>query len=40
MPQLINWEILSNPYNWLMIWAVVGLAVLAVTANEKAKGRV
>lgn len=31
MPKLINWEILGNPYNWLVIWIVLAGATIAVT---------
>jgi hypothetical protein len=30
MPRLINWELISQPYNWLIVAAMVSFAVLAV----------
>lgn len=29
---MINWELLKNPLNWLMVWAMVAIAAAAVTA--------
>jgi hypothetical protein len=29
---LINWPLLKNPYNWLVIWIIAGIGVLAATA--------
>lgn len=40
MPRLLNWEILGNPYNWFVIWFIVLLPVLVVTAYHQAKGNV
>ena len=29
MPKLINWEIISQPYNWIIIAVIVAFAALA-----------
>ena len=26
MPQLINWEILKNPINWVIVWLMLTIA--------------
>lgn len=36
--QLINWEIAKQPANWLIIWLIVAIGVLAVTAVKQANG--
>lgn len=35
--QLINWELLKNPYNWVVIWIIAAMGGLAVTAYWSAK---
>jgi len=30
--QLINWPLIRNPYNWVVIWVILAIGVLAVTA--------
>jgi hypothetical protein len=47
MPRLINWELISNPFNWLAIFIMLAAACLFWTAvynslypfNESATGR-
>ncbi len=37
MPRLLNWELLRNPYNWIMVYAMLALAVLFITfINQEA----
>ena len=29
MPKLINWELISNPYNWIVIFLMLTIASFA-----------
>lgn len=29
MPRLINWELIGNPYNWVVIFFMVAIACVA-----------
>ncbi len=31
MPELINWALLKQPYNWIVVILMVAIAVLALT---------
>ena len=31
MPQLINWDLLSNPYNWVVVILMLAIGVYALT---------
>jgi hypothetical protein len=35
---LIDWELIGNPYNWVVILVIVAFAALVVTAYQKAYG--
>lgn len=30
MPSLINWGLLSNPMNWLIVWLMVAFGLVAI----------
>jgi hypothetical protein len=34
MPSLVNWELLREPYNWIIVILMVSIAVLALTALQ------
>jgi hypothetical protein len=39
MDRILNFELLANPANWLVVWLMVAFAMIAVTvinANMKA----
>lgn len=31
MSQLITWELLKNPFNWIVVWLMVAFFVFAMT---------
>jgi hypothetical protein len=31
MPQLINWDLLSHPYNWVIVILMLAIGVYALT---------
>lgn len=35
---MLNFDLLKNPLNWLIVWAMVAIAAAAVTALESANG--
>lgn len=38
MGDLLNWGLLKDPFNWVIIWVIVALAALGVTSWFNAKG--
>lgn len=36
MPQLINWDLLKHPYNWIIVWLMVALAVTGLVYLNRA----
>lgn len=37
--QLINWELLKNPLNWVIVWTLVFVASYLVTLIDPLKTR-
>jgi hypothetical protein len=31
MPNIFNWGMLSNPYNWLVVFLMIAIAVVPMT---------
>lgn len=31
---LVNWQLLRNPYNWIVIWLMIAIAALAVSVLD------
>lgn len=40
MPQLINWDMISHPYNWVIVILMLAIGVAALTILQPAIDRI